>query len=210
MTLEERPLPDWLNVSRETHHRLQEFYALVCKWNRAINLVSAASLEDGWRRHILDSAQLLPISGCTAGPWLDIGSGAGLPGLVVAIMADETLPKVHVTLVESDRRKSTFLSQAIRQLGLKASVFPGRLESLPEMDASVVSARAFAPLDKILGLAARHMSENGAGLFMKGQTYQAELNAAQQNWRYECDVIPSKTDANAVILKVQKVRHVQL
>lgn len=207
MTVDDRPIPEWLSVSRETQERLQTYYKLVCKWNTAINLVSAASLQDGWHRHILDSAQLLAISGCDRGLWLDVGSGAGFPGLVVSIMAGEALPFLHVTLVESDRRKAIFLSEAIRQLGLNADVYAGRLESIKDANATVVSARAFAPLDKLLAVAARHISEDGVSLFMKGQTYQTEMKVAADNWRYDCDVIPSKTDANSVILKVKKVRH---
>ena len=207
MILDDRALPDWLSVSRETHDRLRAFYSLVCKWNTAINLVSAASLQDGWHRHILDSAQILAISGCDQGLWLDVGSGAGFPGLVVSIMASEALPDLHVALVESDRRKATFLSEAVRQLGLNADVHADRLETYPDVKVDVLSARAFAPLDKTLAVAARHLSEDGVALFMKGQAYEAEMKVASPNWRYDCDVIPSKTDAHSVILKVKKVRH---
>ena len=207
MTGDDWSIPDWLSVSRETHDRLQVFYRLVCKWNAAINLVSAASLQDGWHRHVLDSAQLLALSDCDHGLWLDVGSGAGFPGLVVSIMAGQDRPGLHVTLVESDRRKATFLSEAIRQLGLNANVYAGRLETFTVVNAAVVSARAFAPLDKVLAVAERHLSQDGTALFMKGQAYQSEMTVANHNWRYDCDVVPSKTDANSVILKVKKVRH---
>ena len=209
MSLNEYLIPGWLNVSRETHARLEDYYRLVVKWNKAINLVSAGSLKDGWQRHVLDSAQMLAISGCEQGRWLDIGSGAGFPGLVVAILADETLPDLKVTLVEGDRRKAAFLSEAIRQLKLGAEVFSGRVENLPEAHAAVVSARAFAPLHRLLAEASRHLSGDGVGLFMKGQTYQAEIAEASDRWAYECDVIPSKTDANSVVLRVRRVRHVE-
>ena len=128
---------------------------------------------------------------------------------MVAILADETLPDLKVTLVEGDRRKAAFLSEAIRQLKLRAEVFSGRVESLTETRADVVSARAFAPLHKLLAEASRHLSDDGVGLFMKGQSYQAEIAEAGDRWAYDCDVVPSKTDANSVVLRVRRVRHVE-
>lgn len=198
-------LPDWLNVSRETHGKLEDLLRLVSKWNKSINLVSAGSLMDGWRRHVLDSAQMILPCDIDSGQWVDIGSGAGFPGLVVAIIAQESKPAINVTLVESDRRKATFLSEASRQLGLSVTVACNRVESLPNLQASVISARAFAPLGKLLGDARRHLRPDGFCLFMKGQNHQAEIAESQTAWSYDLQVIPSLTEVDSVILKVREI-----
>ena len=209
MNPDSAPLPNWLNVSRETSDRLSLLLTLVSKWNPAINLVSSSSLKDGWNRHVLDSAQLVLHCGNVTGRWLDIGSGAGFPGLVVAILLDQTLESVRVTLVESDRRKATFLSVAARELDVKVDVICDRIESLDNLQASVVSARAFAPLGKLLGDVRPHLLPDGMCLFLKGQTHQTELAEARNHWDFSCNVLPSKTDDAAVVLQIQKVRHAQ-
>lgn len=206
---EEYPIPSWLNVSRETQDKLAALLALVSKWNKAINLVSASSLQDGWNRHVLDSAQLVLATDKRAGRWLDIGSGAGFPGLVVSIVLDEINPAVWVTLVESDRRKATFLSEAVRILDLKADVLCGRIEQQAPMNAAIVSARAFAPLSRLLDDAQPHMAEGGVGVFLKGQSHQVEVSTAMKHWMFDCDVIPSRTDDSSVVLRLEKVRHVK-
>lgn len=206
---EEYPIPSWLNVSRETQDKLAALLALVSKWNKAINLVSASSLQDGWNRHVLDSAQLVLATDKRVGRWLDIGSGAGFPGLVVSIVLDEINPAVWVTLVESDRRKATFLSEAVRTLDLKADVLCGRIEQQAPMNAAIVSARAFAPLSRLLDDVQPHMAEGGVGVFLKGQSHQAEVSAAMKNWMFDCDVIPSRTYDSSVVLRLEKVRHVK-
>jgi len=198
-------LPDWLNVSRETHGKLEDLLGLVSKWNKSINLVSGASLSDGWRRHVLDSAQMILPCDIDSGHWVDIGSGAGFPGLVVAIIAQESKPALKITLVESDRRKATFLSEASRQLGLSVTVACNRVESMPSLQASVVSARAFAPLSRLLGDAWHHLRPDGFCLIMKGRNYQAEIADSQTAWSYDLEVIPSLTDVDSAILKLRKI-----
>ena len=205
MTLVQYDLPEWLDVSRETQAKLESLLTLVAKWNRTINLVSAGSLADGWRRHILDSAQILPLSGLDSGRWVDIGSGAGFPGLVVAILAQDYRPDLRVALVESDRRKATFLSEASRQLGLTVDVMCSRVEALPDLQASIISARALAPLNKLLGDARRHLRADGLCLFMKGQNYRTEITDAQWNWTFDLEVISSLVEPEAVILKVREI-----
>lgn len=200
-----RDLGDGLNVSRETVAQLEGFLILVAKWNKSINLVSAESLHDGWRRHVLDSSQLMDATTRDLGRWVDIGSGAGFPGLVVAILAKETRPGLSVTLVESDRRKATFLSEASRQLGLSAEVICDRVENIQALQATVVSARAFAPLTKLLGEAKRHLLPDGEGLFLKGQNYELEIAEAQKTWDFKCMVRPSITQSGSAILKVQQI-----
>ena len=198
-------VPDWLSVSRETLASLEGLLTLVAKWNKSINLVSAESLQDGWKRHILDSAQLMQVTDCDAGKWVDIGSGAGFPGLVVAIISKDVRPNLTVTLVESDRRKATFLSEASRQLGLTVQVICDRVENIPPLRASVVSARAFAPLTKLLGDANRHLLPGGEGLFLKGQSHEAEIAEAKKSWVFNCRVFPSATQSGSAILRVQDI-----
>ena len=198
-------LPEWLNVSRETHAKLQEHLGIVAKWNSRINLVSGASLAEGWLRHVLDSAQLWGAAPTDSITWLDIGSGAGFPGLVIAIIAQELAPDLRVSLVESDRRKSVFLLQAVRELGLQVVVRAARLENLEAAGAAVISARALAPLDTLLQGAKRHLQPGGVALFPKGQNFSHELLAAQRRWQFDCDVLPSKTDPRAVILRIGNI-----
>ena len=201
-------LPDWLNVSRETHSKLQAFLALVIKWNRTINLVSTNSLLDGWTRHMLDSAQLWGAAQILDGLWLDMGSGGGFPGLVMAIIAKEQAPNMRISLIEADRRKSVFLSEAARQLSLTVDVHPDRVERISGLAASVVSARALAPLDELLGRAKRHLAAGGVAVFPKGQGFEAELSEARKRWRFDCDCIQSKTDPKAVMLRIENIHNV--
>ena len=200
-------LPDWLPVSRETHIALQDHLDLVKKWNPAINLVSQNSLADGWERHTLDSAQLWPIGATEDGPWLDIGSGAGFPGLVIAIIAKELAPRLRVVLVESDQRKSTFLAQATRQFNLNAIVHADRIEALEPIGAVVASARAVAQLDKLLQLIPGHLTTGGTALFPKGRGYPEELELAEKRWKFDCEIIPSRVESGSVVLKLSNIKY---
>jgi len=197
-----------LGVSRETIERLERLVALLTKWNSAINLVSRTSASATWTRHILDSAQIYDLAPATTRHWADLGSGGGFPGLVVAILAAELRPEMRLTLVESDLRKAEFLRQASRNLDLDAHVVAERIESIARLGADVVSARALAPLDALLGFAHQHLSPNGISLFSKGATYLAEVEAAKRNWQFQLMAIPSKTDAAAAILQVRDLSHV--
>ena len=208
MSARARVLPEWLNVSRETHSKLQALLQLVAKWNSKINLVSRGSLADGWERHILDSAQLWGAANTDSGLWLDVGSGAGFPGLVIAIIAQDRAPALRIVLVESDRRKSVFLSEAARQLGLELEIRVVRLEKLDAADANVISARALAPLDALLEGTKRHLLPGGVAIFPKGQNFKPELQAAKQRWRFDCGVMQSRTDPNAVVLRIGNIQDV--
>ena len=197
-----------LNVSRETLAALRAFEALVQRWNPAINLVSKASLVDLWPRHILDSAQVFALCPDPAATWVDVGSGGGFPGLVVAILARELKPDLHVTLVESDLRKATFLRQAAQTLRLPARVLSERIESLAPLAADVFSARALAPLQDLLAYAERHMAPTGAAILPKGARYADELASAKASWRFDVDVRPSLSDAEAAILVIRNIHRV--
>ncbi|WP_284165253.1 16S rRNA (guanine(527)-N(7))-methyltransferase RsmG [Frigidibacter sp. SD6-1] len=191
------------DVSRETSERLQAFQALVRKWNSAINLVSRSSLDQIWERHIVDSAQIFVLSDQKSGLWADLGSGGGFPGLIVAILAAERAPDLRVALVESDQRKAAFLATAVRALGLQAAVHAARIESLPALDADILSARALAPLTDLLAHAERHLAPPGTALFPKGANHAAELRQALESWRFSYQTHASATDPDAVIYSIR-------
>lgn len=197
-----------LDVSRETSEKLDSYVALIQKWNKAINLISRSSEADIWQRHIADSAQLaqhLP-----SGPrlWLDLGSGAGLPGIVLAIIAAEVAPSLRFELVEVDQRKATFLRQVSRELGLNITVLTERIEALAPRSANVVSARALAPLSDLCSFAERHLDVDGIAIFLKGAGAETEIEVAQKKWSFNLESFPSKTSADALVLKLKKIRHV--
>lgn len=193
------------SVSRETFEALEAFVALVQRWNPAINLVSKSALKDLWDRHIIDSAQLFSYCPAEAKSWVDIGSGGGFPGLVVALLAREAKPELRVTLVESDQRKATFLRQAAQTLGLMVTVLGKRIESIPPLEADVVSARALAPLVELLGFAYPHIRHDGVALFPKGARHAEELSEARKNWRFDLSLHPSLSDSAAAILEIRNI-----
>ena len=196
-----------VDVSRETFERLNTLHELVSKWNKTINLVSKSSLPDLWGRHIWDSAQVacLVTSGKT---WVDIGSGGGFPGLVVAIMNLEIAADRQTVMIESDTRKATFLRTAIRELQLNARVLSERIEKAAPQHADVLSARALAELPLLLGFAERHLAPGGTALFMKGTSWEKELQNASESWSFDVKVHKSKTDPEAAILELKEIERV--
>ena len=193
------------NVSRETFLRLEAFAALLKKWNPVINLVAGSTLRDLWARHMLDSAQVLDLAPESARTWADLGSGGGFPGLVVAILAAERRPDLRVTLVESDQRKATFLRTVARETGISARILSERVEDIPPLNADVVSARALAPLSALLDLSARHLAPGGTVLFPKGASHAGEVTEALERWRFAVQNHPSRTDPQAVILRIGEI-----
>ena len=194
------------NVSRETLARLEKYAALLRKWNKAINLVSASTIEQIWNRHIVDSAQIFQLAPKHAKLWVDMGSGAGFPGLVVACMAREERSDLKVVCIESDQRKSEFLRTIVRELDLKAEVIANRIEKVPPLAADVVSARALAPVPRLLDLAQRHLAPEGTAIFPKGAGYRKELDDAAAKWTFDIEIEPSITDGNGVILTFGGIR----
>lgn len=197
-----------LNVSRETQERLETYVRLLKQWNPKINLVAKSTLDDIWDRHILDSAQVLVAARVEEGIWFDMGSGGGFPGLVVAILAAEQRPDMIFYLCDSDQRKCAFLRTVVRETGVQAKVSAARLEELPSVGASVISARALASLADLLPLALRHGKTGHTALFQKGRNWREEVSAAQKEWRFQHEALPSKTDPEAVILRVEEIEHV--
>ena len=201
-------IPDWLDVSPETADRLRQLSALVAKWTPAINLVSKSTLPHLWSRHILDSAQLFALAPATATRWLDLGSGGGFPGLVIAVLAAQPQPETKVILVESDQRKCVFLSEAARQLSLRVDVQCLRIEDLSPQSADVLTARALAPLSQLCAHAARHLHPGGKALLQKGALADSEVRTAQTDWRFDLIRHRSRTDPAATILDLKAIRHV--
>jgi 16S rRNA (guanine527-N7)-methyltransferase len=182
--------------------RLEAYLALLHRWNPAINLVSRASLADAWSRHLADSAQLWRLAPADCRLWLDLGSGGGFPGLVIAILAAEAPGGPEMRLVESDQRKAAFLAAAVGATGVSAQVLNDRIESLPPQAADVVSARALAPLDALLAMVEKHRRAGGIGLFPKGETVHKELAGAARHWRFDYNIYPSLTDPKAAVVEI--------
>lgn len=192
-------------VSRETFDRLSRFVALLEKWNPRINLVAASTLPAVWTRHIVDSLQVFDIAAVRTGTWADLGTGGGFPGLVVALVAAEEAPDLRVILVESDSRKAAFLAAALRETGIAADLRATRIEALPPLGAAVLSARALAPLTRLLDHAAQHLAPGGRALFPKGQAHDREVEEALASWRFRLQKHPSRTDPQAVILEIEDI-----
>jgi 16S rRNA (guanine527-N7)-methyltransferase len=192
-------------VSRETLARLERYAATLKHWQKAINLVSANSLADLWRRHMLDSAQLMPLLPAGARTLLDIGSGAGFPGLALGLMG---VPEVH--LVESDARKCAFLAEALRQaapeLRGQLRLHSCRVEALAFFPVDVVTARACAPLPRLLEFSEPFLGSGTICLFLKGEQVDAELTAATKRWNMEIERISSRSDPKGALLRIAHVR----
>lgn len=200
-------LAPFADVSRETVDRLSLYEQLIRKWNPTINLVSKASVGDLWMRHIADSVQLFKHIPTNALNCADFGSGGGLPGIVVAAMSVEHVPERQFTLVESDQRKATFLREAVRSLGLNTIIQATRTETLEPLDSEVISARALAPLSKLLVSAQRHLKTGGICIFPKGESFKQEIAEARKQFAFECEVTQSLTDPNGAILIVHGIRN---
>jgi 16S rRNA (guanine527-N7)-methyltransferase len=187
---------------------LRAFSAMVLKWNQHINLISKSTEAQIWSRHIEDSLQLWPLAPLDAKLWVDVGSGGGFPGIVIAILAKMIRPQMALILVESDQRKAAFLLQAVQAFSLNAQVFVKRAESLDHLNADVVSARALAPLVDLLGYAANIASPIGVLIFPKGERADAEIKIALQDWQFCLQQIQSSTNPAATLLRITDLRHV--
>lgn len=179
---------------------LEAYAALLARWNERINLVSPRDLPRLWERHIDDAAQLLPLIPPGTRRIADLGSGAGLPGLVLAVLSG-----LDTHLVERDQRKAAFLREAARVTGAPATVHAADAATLPPLGADLVTARALAPLPVLLPLALRHLAPGRACLFPKGATASAELTAAAEAWTMHVERFPSRTDPAATILRLTEV-----
>jgi 16S rRNA (guanine527-N7)-methyltransferase len=187
-------------VSRETLAALQKYVDLLAKWQASVNLVSAATLAEVWERHILDSAQLSPH--LTAGRLVDFGSGAGFPGLVLAIMR----PDLEVHLIESDQRKCVFLREAARVAGAAVTVHSQRVGEVSYLSADMATARALAPLAELLDMQMFHVKPAGLGLYLKGREARSEVSDSKQVFEFKHELLPSRTSPDGAMVRIENLR----
>lgn len=190
-----------LNLPQSSLDKLQAYAELLVKWQKSINLVGPDTIPSLWCRHFLDSAQLFPIVPQSVHRLVDMGSGAGFPGLVLAILG---VSDVH--LIESDARKCAFLREVARVTGTSVTIHNNRIEKVAPLGADMVTARALAPLDKLLTWAEPHLLPEGHCLFLKGRGAEDELTAAAKDWNIAAQRIPSLSDASGLVLHLKEVR----
>jgi 16S rRNA (guanine527-N7)-methyltransferase len=191
------------DVSRETSEALEQFASLLLHWNRRVNLIAAGDESSLWQRHIADSLQLAPLMRPPPDRAIDLGSGAGFPGLILALVTG-----VPFDLIEADQRKAVFLREAARITGAPIRVHASRIEAIDLPAASLITARALAPLPKLLALAAPLLARGGTCLFLKGSSAQVELTAAAAQWHMQVQCFPSQTAPNACILRISDLHRV--
>lgn len=179
---------------------------LLKRWNQRINLVAPAALSDIWSRHMLDSAQLWPHIPKGAETIVDFGSGGGFPGLSLGIEAKHAKQGQRVHLIESVGKKATFLKTVSRETSLPVTVWSDRIEKIDPLSADVITARAFAPLKRLLPLAERHLKDGGYLALLKGRDVEVEIDAVRESWNFELERRQSRTDPDAVILMVSELR----
>ena len=193
-------------VSQDALARLDKFAALLLEWQSRINLIAPSTLPQLWTRHIADSLQLIRLAG-DAKIWIDLGSGAGFPGIPIACALAQT-PGAEVHLVESNGKKAAFLREAARITGAPAVVHADRIENFGDSfagKADVVTARALAPLRSLLDQAFPFLAKGAIGLFLKGQDVEAELTDSAKDWSVEATKVPSVTDPSGCVLTVRRV-----
>ncbi|CDZ72512.1 16S rRNA (guanine(527)-N(7))-methyltransferase [Neorhizobium galegae bv. orientalis] len=196
------------SVSRETQEKLEHFSALFQKWAKAINLVAPSTLDELWRRHIADSAQIFQLSPQPR-KWLDLGSGGGFPGIITAIFLAEA-QEGWVHLVESNQKKAAFLRVALSETGARGSVHPLRIESASKAlpDCERISARALAELDPLLSYTSAWMiGKETRAFFHKGRDYAAEVEKARGRWVFDLIKHQSAVEPDSVILEISNLRH---
>lgn len=190
------------SVSRETVEQVQRYAALLEDEAQRQNLVSRATIDSLWVRHIFDSAQLVRFEPARGASWLDIGSGAGLPGIIVALLVEGP-----VTLVEPRRLRAEFLARAVAELSLadRVSVFPGKVERTAG-SYDVITARAVASVDKLLELSTHLSTRKTLWVLPKGRSAESELADARRSWHCDAEIVPSRTDPESRILLLRNVR----
>jgi len=194
------------NVSRETIENLRAFQNMVLEWNEKFNLISRSSVDNIWKRHILDSAQLFAYLKKEDKLLYDFGSGAGFPAVVLAIMSKETLPNLKVTLIESIGKKTTFLNEVNRELKLNMAILPERIEKLTLQAADIITSRAMASLEKLLLYAKPFCNKNTRLLFLKGEKWSEEIKTAEQKWKFDYQTFKSETSDKGKVLLIEHIR----
>ena len=195
----------YFNVSRETLDLFCEYEALLSKWNKRINLVSKNSLFDIWERHFLDSGQIINHVEASGKRWVDVGSGAGFPGLVVALLLRDRKIDCDVILVEKNLKKVFFLKEVIRKLDLNVKVLNKNIRTIETLNADILSARAFSELNELIEIAYNHRKENGICLFLKGENYRSELDKTLNYWFFDYDIVNSYSNSSGNIIRVKNI-----
>jgi 16S rRNA (guanine527-N7)-methyltransferase len=188
------------DVSRETLERLEVYSRLLLRWNRKINLISRQSEPDAWRRHFVDSLQLAAFIPSKMSRAMDLGSGAGFPGMVLSIATG-----IRFDLIEADQRKAAFLREVAAATGAPVVIHVARIQGLALPPAELVTARALAPLVELLEMAAPNLTPMGAALFLKGARADQELTEAEAKWHMRVERFPSATDPHGVIFRLTEV-----
>lgn len=188
------------NVSRETFERLKAYEASLHEWQSKFNLVSNSSLEDAWNRHFLDSAQLYQYVPKTAKVLFDFGSGAGFPGMVIAIMAKEKTPYLKVSLVESIGKKTLYLNEVKKITATDVEIINDRIENINNRKADVITSRAMASLKELFSYVYKFCKKDTICIFPKGKKYAEEIAEAKKEWKFSCDIKPSEQSDEGKIL----------
>ena len=195
-----------LNVSRETFPALEEFRSLLLTENKKINLISKSTEKDSIKRHIIDSAQIIDIIDKNTRTCLDIGSGSGLPGVVLAIILKKKGSKIKFKLYEKSMKKSNFLKKMIKRFELNAEVMQKNIFEERELEADIVVARAFKPLQTILELINKNFSHYNSLILFLGKSGRDNINECLKSWKFNYQILKSLTDINSVIVKINNLR----
>ena len=194
-----------LNVSRETIKSFRQYEALLYKWNKKINLVSPNTLTDLWVRHFLDSGQIINFVDASGKKWVDIGAGAGFPGLVVALLLRDRKIDCDMVLVEKNMKKVFFLNEVIRKLNLNVKIVNNNVDAIEPLNADILTARAFSELKKLIELSVRHRKKKGVCLFLKGENYRIELDKTLNYRFFDYDILDSISNSSGKIIRVKKI-----
>ncbi len=190
-----------VNVSPETFHRFYLYHDLLVKWQEKINLIGNDSLPKIWERHFLDSLQLIPLIPKSVKPLIDFGTGAGFPGMVLAMYG---IANVH--LIESDHKKISFLKEVARITKTDVSIYPERIENIKIADVGIIVARALSDLERLLEYSSRYVSHETTCLFPKGKNYAMEIEAAKEKWQFDYKITKSITDKDGVMVIVSNLK----
>lgn len=193
------------NVSHETIQKLELYQQSLADWQNKFNLVSNSTIEDAWNRHFVDSMQLFALIPQEAKTLVDIGSGAGFPGMVLAIMANAATPYLKVTLVDSVHKKTLYLNHVKEITNTQVNILNRRIENIKQKTFDVITARAVIALKDLLGYAQPLFRKNSICIFPKGKNYLAEISEAKKEWYFNFEIVPSQTSEESVILLIKNL-----
>lgn len=200
---------DTYNVSRETFDKLRHYQSMLIEWQSKFNLVSSSTLDDAWNRHFLDSVQLFQYIPNQAKVLYDFGSGAGFPGMVLAIMANEKMPDLQVSLIESTTKKTLYLNAVKSKTNTNVTILNDRIENLQLPKADVITSRAMASLTELLGYAYKFCKKESVCIFPKGKKYTEELSEAHKRWKFKCRIVASTQSDEGKILIINNLSKIK-